>query len=211
MNIKKLIFDGEGVQLDFKKTISNTEKIAKTLVAFANNQGGRLLIGVADDGSIRGVKSEEEEKYMINKAAHQYCKPALEPYFTEILVDDKLVLVVEINESETKPHYALDENGNWWVYLRSKDKSVLASKLMVEVLKAQSSNSVNLIRYSNDEKKLLEYLDQNGQITIKQLIKLLRCSQRKAQKILINLILTGIIEPILSEKEECYQIRKSEV
>lgn len=61
MNIKRLILEGENVSLDFKKTISKAEKIAKTLVAFANNQGGRLLIGVADDGSIKGVKSEEEE------------------------------------------------------------------------------------------------------------------------------------------------------
>ena len=60
MNIKKLIFEGEGVTLDFKKTITRHEKIAKTMVAFANNKGGQLLIGVADDGTITGVKFEEE-------------------------------------------------------------------------------------------------------------------------------------------------------
>ena len=59
MNVKKLIFEGEGVTLDFKKTITNCEKIARTMAAFANNKGGRLLIGVADDGTITGVKSEE--------------------------------------------------------------------------------------------------------------------------------------------------------
>ena len=58
-SIKSLILQGEGVMLDFKKTITNTGKIAKSLVAFANNKGGKLLIGVAYDGSIKGVKSEE--------------------------------------------------------------------------------------------------------------------------------------------------------
>ena len=43
-----LIFEGEGVSLDFKKTITSCEKIARTMVSFANNKGGRLLIGVAD-------------------------------------------------------------------------------------------------------------------------------------------------------------------
>ena len=68
MNVKKLIFEGEGVTLDFKKTITSCEKIAKTMVSFANNKGGRLLIGVADNGSITGVRSEDEERYMINRA-----------------------------------------------------------------------------------------------------------------------------------------------
>ncbi|MDB4904822.1 MAG: Divergent domain protein [Mucilaginibacter sp.] len=45
MNVKKLIFEGEGVKLDFKKTITSCEKIARTMVAFSNNKGGRLLIG----------------------------------------------------------------------------------------------------------------------------------------------------------------------
>ena len=114
MNIKKQIFEGEGVSLDFKKTITSCEKIARTMVSFANNKGGRLLIGVADDGTIKGVKSEDEERYMITRAAHMFTKPALEPSFEEVYVDDKLVLVVKIAASDTKPHYALDENKKWW-------------------------------------------------------------------------------------------------
>src|ERR1700712_1908959 len=101
-NIKKLIFDGEGVTLDFKKTITSCEKIAKTMVSFANNKGGRLLIGVDDDGTIRGVKSEDEERYMITRAAHLYARPVLEPTFEEIYFDDKMVLVVDTPESSVK-------------------------------------------------------------------------------------------------------------
>src|ERR1700761_2615771 len=139
MNVKKLIFEGEGVSLDFKKTITSCEKIARTMVSFANNRGGRLLIGVADDGSIKGVKSEDEERYMITRAAHIFSRPALEPVFEEKYVDDKLVLVVDIAESNLKPHYALGEDGKWWVYVRVMDKSVLASKIVVDVLKRSSA------------------------------------------------------------------------
>ena len=59
MNLKKLILAGEGVDLDFKKTITFHHKIAKTMVAFANNKGGKILIGVMDDGTVKGVKNEE--------------------------------------------------------------------------------------------------------------------------------------------------------
>ena len=204
MNIRKLILQGEGTTLDFKKTITNNEKIAKSLVAFANNRGGQLLIGVADDGNIRGVKSEEEEKYMILKSAHQFCKPALEPEFEEVYVDSKLVLVAKIAESDTKPHYALDENKKWWVYFRVKDKSILASKIIIDVLKNEHTQGGQLIAYSDHEKKLLEFLGEQGRITLKQFSKLTRSSHKQAQKILVSFILADLIQPHTSEKEEYF-------
>jgi len=206
MNIRKLILQGEGTTLDFKKTISNNEKIAKSLVAFANNRGGRLLIGVADDGSIKGVKSEEEEKYMIMKSAHQFCKPAIEPEFEEVYVDSKLVLVATIAQSDTKPHYALDENKKWWAYFRVKDKSILASKIIVDVLKKDNTHTGQLITYSDHEKKLMQFLAEEGRITLKQFCKLTRCSHKQAQKILVSLILAGVLRPNLSEKEEYFSL-----
>jgi predicted HTH transcriptional regulator len=204
LNIKKLILQGEGTTLDFKKTITSVEKIAKSLVAFANNRGGQLLIGVSDDGVIRGVKSEDEERYMITKSAHQFCRPAIEPEFEEIYVDDKLVLVVKIAPSDIKPHYALDEQKNWWVYYRVNDKSILASKVIVDVIKRSSETIPNVIRYTEQEQKLFEYLTQEGRITLKQFSKLTRSSYRQAQKVLVSLILGGIIKPVTSEKEEYY-------
>ena len=204
MNIKKLILQGESTTLDFKKTITSVEKIAKSLVAFANNRGGQLLIGVSDDGVIRGVKSEDEERYMITKSAHQFCKPAIEPEFEEIYVDDKLVLVVKIAPSDIKPHYALDEQKNWWVYYRVNDKSILASKVIVDVIKRSSEAIPNVIQYTEQEQKLFEFLTQEGRITLKQFSKLTRSSYRQAQKILVSLIISGVIRPHTSEKEEYY-------
>ncbi|OOQ62103.1 AlbA family DNA-binding domain-containing protein [Mucilaginibacter pedocola] len=204
MNLKRQILEGEGVSLDFKKTITSCEKIAKTMVSFANNVGGRLLIGVLDDGTIKGVKEEEEERYMITKAAHFYCRPALEPIFEEIYWDDKLVLAVDIPASDEKPHYSLAEDGKWWVYIRVKDKSVLASKIVVDVLKQSSSDQGVLIEYSSKEKALLEHLDKTERITIKQFCELLNIGRRRAQRILVNLVLSGVIRVHTTEKEEFY-------
>lgn len=204
MNIKKLIFEGEGVTLDFKKTITSCEKIARTMISFANNKGGRLLIGVADDGTIKGVKSEDEERYMITRAAQLYARPALEPIFEEVYVDDKLVLVVEIKESDSKPHYALAEDGKWWVYVRVKDKSVLASKIVVDVLKRSGDDKGVLIEYSANEKALLEYLDKQQRINVKEYCDLLKLTRRNAQRILVNMVLSGMIRIHTTEKEEYY-------
>ncbi|MEO6977909.1 MAG: RNA-binding domain-containing protein [Mucilaginibacter sp.] len=204
MNVKRLIFEGEGVKLDFKKTITSCEKIARTMVSYANNKGGKLLIGVADDGTIKGVKSEDEERYMITKAAHLFARPALEPVFEEVYIDDKLVLIVDIAESTTKPHYALAEDGKWWVYVRVKDKSVLASKIVVDVLKRTSGDEGVLIEYSTNERALLQYLETATRITIRECSNLLKIGRKKAQKLLVDLILSGIIKINTTEKEEFY-------
>ncbi len=204
MNIKRMIIEGEGVTLDFKKTITSCEKIAKTLVAFANNKGGRLLIGVLDDGMIKGVKSEDEEKYMITRAATFFCRPALEPIFEEIYIDAKLVLVAGIEPSNLKPHYSLGEDGKWWVYIRIKDKSMLASKIVVDVLKKSNDQNGVLIEYSSKEKALLEYLHLQNRITVKEYCDLLNLSRRRAQRILVNLVLSGVIRVHTTEKEEYY-------
>lgn len=204
MNIRKLIFEGESVTIDFKKTITSCEKIAKTLVAFANNKGGRLLVGVEDDGTISGVKSEEEEKYMLTKAAHTYCKPSLEPVFEEVYIDNKVILVAEIRESDSKPHYALGEDHKWWVYIRVKDKSLLASKIVMDVLKRSNKDQGVFIEYSSKEKAILEYLENHKSITSQEYSKLLKMPRRRAQRILVNLVLSGIIRLHTTEKEEYY-------
>lgn len=74
--LKKLIHRGEGEQLDFKQTITDPFKIAKTITSFANTRGGTLLIGVRDNKTIRGV-DPEEEKYVLETAANVYCDPAI--------------------------------------------------------------------------------------------------------------------------------------
>ena len=162
------------------------------------------MVGIADDGTISGLKSEDEEKYMITRAAHFFCKPALEPVFEEIYIDDKVILVVEIKKSEIKPHYALGEDKKWWVYIRINDKSVLASKIVIDVLKRENNEHGIFLEYSSKEKALLEYLDQNERITSKEYSLMLKLSRRTTHRILVNLVLSGVIKVHTTEKEEYY-------
>src|SRR5688500_8011815 len=104
MFLKNLIAEGEGQQLDFKYHISSASKIAKSLVAFANTDGGRLLIGVKDNGKIIGIESEEEI-YMIELAAESYCDPPVTIEITDWKSDGKTVLEVYVPPSKEKPHF----------------------------------------------------------------------------------------------------------
>jgi predicted HTH transcriptional regulator len=75
--IEELISQGEGQQLDFKFNISDSRKIARSISAFANAQGGTLLIGVKDNGAIAGIRSDEE-LFMLEAATEMYLKPTPE-------------------------------------------------------------------------------------------------------------------------------------
>ncbi|MCL4637561.1 MULTISPECIES: AlbA family DNA-binding domain-containing protein [Olivibacter] len=204
MRLKATILQGEGEQLDFKNKISNENKIAKTLVAFANNKGGKLLIGVADDGHIIGVKNEDEERFILERAAYRYCKPAVEIKFDETFVDDKLVLIAEIPESDVKPHYALGDDGKWWVYIRVKDKSILAGKVVVDVLKRHGESEGVLITYTDKEKQLLTFLNEKQKVALIDICKHLKLSRRKTQRLLVNMILAGIVKVDTTKEAEFY-------
>jgi len=201
----RLIRNGEGPTLDFKKTISSALKIAKTLVAFANTKGGRLLVGVRDNGSISGA-AIEEEAYMIESAAHVFCDPVIEYEIFEHTYQGLRVLEVFIPEAKHKPHAAKDETGKWWVYIRVNDQCVLASKIVVDVLRKQSDTEGTLIAYSTKEKALLEYLAVHKRITLQEYCDLLNLSRRRASRILVDMISAGIIRVHTTEKSEFYTV-----
>jgi predicted HTH transcriptional regulator len=203
--IFQLIAKGESDTLDFKRTISSASKIAKTISAFANHKGGRLLVGVNDNGTIAGVKSEDEI-YMIDLAASFFTKPEIKVDTVEWELNGKTVLEVIVPEGTSKPYYAKDEQGKWWVHIRVKDQSLLASKVVVDVLKRKSENIGTLIKYTKHEESLMHYLGKYHRITLKQLCQMLNISRWRAQKMLINLISAGVIRNHTTEKEEFFTL-----
>ena len=107
-----IISEGEHEHQDFKYQITDAKKIARSISAFANNSGGRLLVGVKDNGNIAGVSSDEE-MYMIEQAADMYCRPPQKPQYEIIKAEGKAVLIATIREADEKPVKAPDEKGRW--------------------------------------------------------------------------------------------------
>ncbi|MFZ9943045.1 MAG: RNA-binding domain-containing protein [Bacteroidia bacterium] len=203
--IRKLLESGESDVLDFKREVSSEHKIAKTMVSFANNKGGKLLIGVNDNGSISGI-APAEERFMLEKAAGFCCKPSIEVIINEWQIGKKTILEVEIPKGDRKPYYALGDDGKWWAYIRVGDQSLLASKVVLDVLKREGGDEDTLIQFSSMERELLQYLEKNGRINLNQYCKLLNISRRRATRILVNLIRVGVIRAHNTEKTEFYTL-----
>jgi predicted HTH transcriptional regulator len=199
------IAGGESEVLDFKKTISSASKIAKTLSAFSNHKGGTLLIGVNDNKTISGVRSEDE-RYMLDLAAQFYVKPEISIEIIEWEFGEKSVLEAKIPEGKDKPYYAKDEEGNWWVHIRVKDQSLLASKIVVDVLKRNSGKVNNIIRYTDHEKDVLKFIEKQQKVNLKEICKLLNISRWRAQKMLVSLISAGVVRSHTTEKTEFYTL-----
>ena len=93
--IQSLINEGEHQQQDFKYRVEDAVKLAKSVSAFANTDGGRLLIGVRDDGHMSGVR-DEEEIYMMHQAAYRYCRPQASIKFDTYRVEGRTIVVATV-------------------------------------------------------------------------------------------------------------------
>lgn len=193
--ITKLISEGEHQQLDFKFEISDSRKIAKTLVAFANTDGGTLLIGVKDNGRIAGIRSEEEI-YMVEAAAKMYCKPSVEIQFRKWNMEGKSILEVLVPKSNTPPHYADTGAGKWLIYLRVKDENILANSIHLKVWKHKKLDKGLLIEFTETEKKILTYLESKSTVSLSKLCKIALITRKTAENILAKLISMDIIEMV---------------
>jgi len=205
--IKRLISQGENQQLDFKFEISDAKKIARTFSAFANTGGGKLLIGVKDNGVITGIRTDEED-YMIESAADIYCKPAVKYTTKKWCIEGRWILEVNIPESKKKPHYARNEVGKWLAYLRVDDQNFLANRILLRVWKKRSRKKPVFLKYSEAEKKLLEYLRHNDEITLTKFLKTVKINKFRAENILVNLISIGVLKIVFTEKEVFYMLNE---
>ncbi|MEN8139094.1 MAG: ATP-binding protein [Bacteroidota bacterium] len=186
-HILKLIAEGEHQQLDFKYAITDMRKIAKTLSAFANTDGGRLLIGVKDNGRIKGCRMQEE-KHMIEFAADEYCFPKLDIDYAEWQIEGKNVLEIIVSEGKNKPYFAIDIDKNKTAYSRIRDEVVPMHSVLFKALKSTKKKKSKTFKFTETEKKILSYINENHELELEDIISISGVSKFKTEWILADLI-----------------------
>ncbi len=205
-HIQGLIEQGEHQRLDFKFEISDSRKIARTISAFSNTDGGVLLIGVKDNGNISGVRSDEEI-YMAEASAKMYCQPEVAFKATQWNEGGKTVLELKIPKMEGAICYAENQEGKWLAYVRVADNNYLANAVLLRVWKRKLTALPTHIHYTEKEKTLLEYLSANEQISSSKFCKLAGIARNKAETILVNLIMLEVIELFYDENNVLYRLK----
>ena len=138
------ILTGESKNVEFKENLPEKSiKYMKSVVAFANGTGGKIIFGIADKTrEVVGFDKEDVFKKMdaIANAVSDSCEPAIIPDITLQTVDGKTVIVVEVSEGRQRPYYikALGRDGG--VYVRVAGTTRLADEYMIKELLFEGSN-----------------------------------------------------------------------
>jgi predicted HTH transcriptional regulator len=207
-HIYQLIEQGEGQQLDFKYCVNDARKIARSLAAFANSDGGTLLLGVKDNGKISGVKSEEEF-YMIEKAAQLYCRPEIPFECRSVICEGKTVFEVIVFKKSVIPYYALDDDNVWKVFIRRRDQNLPANRILLECWKHSKTKRDISIVFDKNIEMLFNYLNKNEFITLETYTQLTNTGKYRTENILINLIVMDLIEMDITEKETIFTLKNN--
>lgn len=183
-----LIREGEHQQQDFKYRVTDARKLAKSVSAFANTDGGRLLIGVRDDGHLSGVRSEEEI-YMMHQAAYKYCKPEPTIKFETYHADRRNIVVATIPPSDKRPICAQDEAGKLRAYIRIADENIVASPVLLSLWREAQKPKGTVMTYNDSVRQLLDVMQ--GRQTLNQIVRLSKLQRHKVITLLARLIRFG--------------------
>lgn len=190
--LRKLIEEGEHDQQDFKYKIQEAAKLARSVSAFANTRGGRLLIGVRDDGHISGVKSEEEI-FMMHAAAFKYCTPESAIRFDTLHVEGRSVVIATIPPAQRKPIKAIDEGGTPHAYVRIKDENIAASPVHLEMWQ-QEQRASNQMEYGETAQQMMRALAEHPGETLNRLMRLSQVNRRASITLLARFVRYGLAE-----------------
>ena len=189
-----LIAQGEHQQQDFKYEISDARKIARTLSAFANTDGGRLLIGVKDNGKIAGVRSDEEI-YMVEAAAALYCVPPVECHMSVHRVEGRGVVIAEVERSEKLPVRARLDDDSLCAFMRIADENIVASPVQMALWREAGRDYGTLMSFTEREQSLLRLLAEASEpLTLNRFARLGRLPRHRAVQLLAQFIRFGLVE-----------------
>ena len=189
-----LIAQGEHQQQDFKYEISDARKIARTLSAFANTDGGRLLIGVKDNGKIAGVRSDEEI-YMVEAAAALYCVPPVQCHMTTHRIEGRGVVIAEVEPVDKRPVRAQLDDGKLCAFVRIADENIVASPVQMALWREANDEEGILLPFTPREQALLQMLAETKEpMTLNRFARRGRLPRHRAVQLLAQFIRFGLVE-----------------
>ena len=189
----RLIAQGEHQQQDFKYEISDVRKIARTLSAFANTDGGRLLIGVKDNGKIAGVRSEEE-MYMVEAAASLYCVPPVECCMTAHRAEGHTVVIAEVKPCAERPVRAKLDDGKLCAFMRIADENIVAPPVQMALWREAATDCGTLLPFTPREQELLHLFTDEDTLTLNRFARLGRLPRHRAVEMLAQFVRFGLVE-----------------
>lgn len=194
--LNRLASQGEGLHLEFKRKLPLWPKLVREIVAFANTEGGILLIGVDDSGEIVGLKDPREIEEALEINLPLYMRPVPAFSISAIPLNRKrAVVALDIPCSTSKPHRALvsPEDTKGLALIRLADSSATASKEVFELLKYENRERNMRVEYGDKEKALMRYLEDHPSITLEAFQQIAGINRQAASRTLVHLVKANVL------------------
>jgi len=104
IELLEIIARGEDSYTEFKEEKVHSDNLAAEIVAFANTEGGNLIVGVSDEGEIIGVTNLDKEMQRIDNICANNCEPTVYTTIEKLVIDDKKILIVKISKGTQRPY-----------------------------------------------------------------------------------------------------------
>lgn len=211
--LKKLVQAGEGQHLEFKKKANHPEKIIKELVAFANANGGLLVLGADDDGTLSGSRDIEGEAFVLESAIDKWIRPKLH-YNKEILSlsAKKGLALFHVQESSRKPHFVKlpESQGKGVAYIRHQEESLQASRELREIIRRRQKPRNIRFEYGEKERQLMLHLEDHDDISIQQFSQIAAIPKFVAARTLVRLVLANLLDVLPTGSCDLYRLKDAE-
>ena len=141
-NIAYIIKRQEGRRLEFKGELPSNSDLAKTVIAFANDAGGDIYIGIANDRQIIGLQENDlpQIEEQISNLIYDRCYPAILPEISFLTIEDKHIIRIRIYRGSTPPYYLKNEGKLKGTYIRVGSNNRVANDSIIAELERKRRN-----------------------------------------------------------------------
>jgi len=196
--LARLIAEGEGKTLEFKRGLPRDDKTARTLAAFANTRGGMLLIGVGDHGEILGAPHPRKTLEKLREIAEHGLEPALRVELTIVGLNERKIVCCSVPLSPSRPHARLRPDGEPEIVTRSGSSNRAADGATLQAIANQRRSKKSLDAL---ERRVLEWVEKRtrggtaatSDATIQAFCEAANIGKQRARRTFIELERTGLL------------------
>ena len=203
-SVKQLITRGQDVSLEFTSHIENQLTITRTIVAFANTNGGKVIVGINEKNKVVGVEPAEELK-LFKELINNDCAPIV-PFESKVIEEGRhLLLEIDVPKSSIK-HKAKGEEGEMQFYHRIKDTTLVGNRVIINLWKLQDDSTSKPIDLDDNLKAIFEFIEEYKPVTVSKIFRFFALNKNDVNLYLAQLNYWGYIDCVIVESGMAYTL-----
>ena len=203
-SVKQLITRGQDVSLEFTSHIENQLTITRTIVAFANTNGGKVIVGINEKNKVVGVEPAEELK-LFKELINNDCAPIV-PFESKVIEEGRhLLLEIDVPKSSIK-HKAKGEEGEMQFYHRIKDTTLVGNRVIINLWKLQDDSTSKPIDLDDNLKAIFEFIEEHKPVTVSKIFRFFALNKNDINLYLAQLNYWGYIDCVIVESGMAYTL-----